>query len=123
MSDKRLRSGEMSSAFGEASELIRAIGFDEELNKKGRIARAARILGVGFNRAKDIWYGAAARIDSDEMDELRRVASEIRAERASKQAAEDAEREAHGEAEFRELERRVAFLESCLAAMGQAQPH
>lgn len=40
---------------------------------KRAVGRAALALGWRFGRTEDIWYGASRRIDSDEMDALRRI--------------------------------------------------
>lgn len=41
---------------------------------KAAVGRAARRLGMGITRARSIWYGEARRIESSEMDTMRRVA-------------------------------------------------
>jgi hypothetical protein len=44
---------------------------------KAAIHRASRRLKLPFNRARDMWYGDAKRIDSEEMDRLRTAAEQI----------------------------------------------
>jgi hypothetical protein len=41
---------------------------------KAAIRRASQRLEIPFSRTRDIWYGDARRIDSEEMDQLRREA-------------------------------------------------
>ncbi len=52
---------------------------------KVAIFRASRRLNISIRRTRDIWYGGARRIDSVEMDQLRRCAAE--AELAKVEAA------------------------------------
>lgn len=41
---------------------------------KAAVRRASQRLEMRFSRTRDIWYGAARRIDAEEMDHLRREA-------------------------------------------------
>lgn len=60
-------------ALREASVLIRQAAEPRPIGDsvKAAIGRAARRLGFGFSRTKDIWYANARRIHAEEMDRLR----------------------------------------------------
>ena len=92
----------------EASELIRRAAEPRPVGDsvKAAITRAARRVGLGYERAKAIWYAEARRVDASEMDRLRAVA----AERARRQ--EEAGIDAH-----RELVDRITAIEARLAAL------
>jgi hypothetical protein len=90
----------------EASHLIRFAADPRPSGDsvKGAITRAARRLGIGYERAKSLWYAEARRVDASEMDRLRAVA----AERQRKQ--EEAAVHAH-----RQLVDRISIIEARLA--------
>lgn len=66
------------SALVEAQTLVREIAEPRAVGDsvKISISKSARRLGFTFSRAKDIWYGAARRIDAHEIDKLRSVAKQ-----------------------------------------------
>lgn len=76
------------SALAEASALVRDVAEPRPVGDsvKAAIVRAARRLGFTFTRTKDIWYGDARRIDSGEMDALRRAKAERRQSEARGEA-------------------------------------
>lgn len=92
----------------EASHLIRYAAEPRPVGDsvKAAITRAARRVGLGYERAKSLWYSEARRVDASEMDRLRAVA----AERAAKQ--EEAAVHAH-----RQLVERISAIEARLAAI------
>lgn len=92
----------------EASHLIRYAAEPRPVGDsvKAAITRAARRVGLGYERAKSLWYAEARRVDASEMDRLRAVA----AERAAKQ--EEAAVHAH-----RQLVERISAIEARLAAI------
>lgn len=45
-------------------------------SSKAAIGRAARVLRWSYSRTKDVWYGDAKRIRSEEMDALRSIERE-----------------------------------------------
>jgi hypothetical protein len=65
-----------SSLIEEAQSLVRRCAEPRPAGDlvKAAILRVSRRLGLPFNRAKDIWYGDARRIDAEEMDLLRAAA-------------------------------------------------
>ncbi len=65
-----------TSSIEEAQSLVRQCAEPRPAGDqvKAAIRRASRRLELPFNRAKDIWYGDARRIDAEEMDRLRRGA-------------------------------------------------
>ena len=67
-----------ASSIEEARALIRQCAEPCKAGElvKEAIFRASRRLEMPHSRARDIWYGAARRIDANEMDRLRRVAEE-----------------------------------------------
>ena len=88
----------------EAARMMRALAPPTEgANIKARIAKAARALGWGHSRAKDVWYAdPRVRVSATEMDALRR--------KAKQEATDNADR----------LE--IARLERLAAAMEQTDP-
>lgn len=61
----------------EAQRLIKTaawVGFEPGESRKSAIRRAAAMLSLGANRAHELWYGLARRIDAEEMDQLRKQA-------------------------------------------------
>lgn len=64
----------------EAAALVRQVagprGHDDTI--QACIARAASTLRWSYTRTADVWRGAARRIESFEMDQLRREASQTR---------------------------------------------
>jgi hypothetical protein len=76
MSEYLSEKSEMSSVT-EAATLIRKAAEPRPIGDsvKAAIRRAAQRLGFSFSRSKDIWYGDARRIDADEMDALRSLAT------------------------------------------------
>ena len=94
----------------EASHLLRRAAEPRPADDsiKAAIVRAARRAGIGYERAKSIWYGEARRIDAHEMDRLRAVAAERQAKR------EEAARN-----EWNELADRIAAIEARLASIDE----
>lgn len=80
MSRREAVSALRESARNEAAALIRLVsgprGWDETI--QACIARAANKLGWSYLRAEDIWRKQARRIESFEMDQLRRYGTESR---------------------------------------------
>jgi hypothetical protein len=74
-----LQRSSFASSIEEAKVLVRECAKPRptEDNVKAAILRASRRLRFAFSRTKDIWYGAARRIDAEEMDRLRKEANEI----------------------------------------------
>lgn len=66
-------------AVEEAARLVRQLAGMPSATTHDRIVNAASKLGWGYRRAKAIWCGETKRIDSWEMDLLRRVARSRRA--------------------------------------------
>ena len=64
-----------SSPMSEAALLLRRITNSLDRNTKARIGAAARRLGWGYSRTREVWYQNARRIDAQEMDCLRREAA------------------------------------------------
>lgn len=57
----------------EAQRLIKTaawVGYEAGESRKSAIRRAAAMLSLGANRAHELWYGLARRIDAAEMDQL-----------------------------------------------------
>ena len=73
-----------ASAIDEARALVRQCAEPCKAGElvKEAIFRASRRLEMPHSRARDIWYGDARRIDSSEMDRLRRGAEEAKIARA-----------------------------------------
>lgn len=60
-------------------------------NVKARIGRAARVLGLGYSRAKQAWYGQPAAWRAAEMDAMRaRFSAALEARLAREEAALEA---------------------------------
>lgn len=74
MSEIPSERSEMSPS-AEASELLRRLAEPAPagVHIEALIRRVSRRVGIGFSRAKSIWYGEARRIDSEEMDRLRKA--------------------------------------------------
>jgi len=72
------------SSIDEAGDLVRQCAEPRPAGDKVKAAviRASRRLGFSFSRTKDIWYRGARRIDSTEMDQLRRTADRIKTQQA-----------------------------------------
>lgn len=70
--EKESEKSAMSSA-REASDLVRQVAEPRPVGDsvKSAIGRAARRLGFGFSRTRDLWYEHARRIHADEIDRLR----------------------------------------------------
>ena len=64
----------------EMSGLLRELGGNPSgrSNVTREIERVARRLGLGFSRAKSLWYGEARRVDAHEMDRARAEAAALR---------------------------------------------
>lgn len=86
----------------QASALIREIAPIEGATVGERILHVARKLGWRHNRAREIWYEQARRIDAREMDQLR----EARETRKLQEATN----------EYRELRAKIARIEAALLA-------
>lgn len=117
MSDKRSEKFEMSSV-AEASTLLRRVAGPRGSgdNIKRLIERAARRVGFGYSRARDIWYEDARRIDSEEMDRLRDRAAKFEAQETRDSLVAMRARLAQTDPEFhRET---IDALDSALRAMG-----
>lgn len=65
-----------------ASRLIRDIGTSHAVSVSGAILYAMRRLKWSHNRSKDVWYGNARLIKSEEMDQLRQVHEQVEREKA-----------------------------------------
>jgi hypothetical protein len=83
MSEDRSELSEMSSV-SEARLLVHRVAEPREVGDsvKAAIVRAARRLGFSHSRTRDLWYGGARRIDSEEMDKLRDIAAKRDADQA-----------------------------------------
>lgn len=57
-------------------------------NWKDRVQAAARALGFGWSRTKDLYYQDARRIAAEEMDHARQVVQRLKEERERREAAE-----------------------------------
>lgn len=80
------------------------------------IARVSRRLKWPLSRTRDLWYGAAKRIDASEMDRLRREADKIEKTKAAAYLrARKIEMEASNSLLAREL---IAGLDTALRAFG-----
>jgi hypothetical protein len=116
MSEKQSAKSEMSevasmTAVAEAQTLIHRVvgprGSDDSV--KAMIAKAARRVGITYERAKAIWYREARVIRAEEMDRLRTLAAESPDEEAARN-------------EFAELTARINRLE-CLLGTTDADFH
>lgn len=56
-------------------------------NWKDRVQAAARALGFGWSRTKDLYYQDARRIDAEEMDRARQVVRKLKDEQRRREAA------------------------------------
>lgn len=90
------------SACAEAASLLRSVAEPRPVGDtvKEAINRAARLTGLRYGRAEDIWRQEARTIRADEMDRIRRAA-----EKKLVREARD---------EFGELELRIKRLEALL---------
>ncbi|UJW87916.1 hypothetical protein [Devosia sp. SL43] len=57
-------------------------------NWKDRVQAAARALGFGWSRTKDLYYQDARRIDAEEMDHARKIVGKLKQDRQRREAAE-----------------------------------
>lgn len=57
-------------------------------NWKDRVQAAARALGFGWSRTKDLYYQDARRIDAEEMDRARKVVRALAEQQKRREAAE-----------------------------------
>ena len=89
------------SDVAQASALVREVAPVEGATVGERILIAARKVGWGFNRTRDVWYEQARRIDAREMDQLR----EARQNRKLQEATN----------EYRDLRERISRLEAALS--------
>ncbi|GEM_PF-2612595 len=74
---------EMQSLVHQTADFTAASG-----NWKDRVQAAARALGFGWSRTKDLYYQDARRIAAEEMDHAREVVQRLREERERREAAE-----------------------------------
>ncbi len=118
MSDSASEFSEMSSV-SEASVLLRRVAGPREAGDsvKTLIRRAARRLGWEFSRTRGLWYAAARRIDSEEMDRLRSEASRAEAQALQQRISSLHARLAATDAEFHRDT--IDALERALRAMGR----
>jgi hypothetical protein len=117
MSEFPSEQSEMSSS-SEARALVRQVAEPREVGDsvKAAIVRAAKRLGFRFTRTKDLWYGDARRIDSDEMDRLRERAARADARIAIANLLALRNRLATADADFHRPQ--IAALDDALRAMG-----
>lgn len=117
MSDKQSEKFEMSSV-AEASTLLRRVAGPRGSgdNIKRLIERAARRVGFGYSRARDIWYQDARRIDSEEMDRLRDKAARFEAQETRDSLVAMRNRLAATDPEFHR--QTIDALDSALRSMG-----
>jgi hypothetical protein len=95
-----------------ASELIKdVVPAKGGATISARILATARNLGWRYNRARDVWYEQARRIDAREMDQLR--------------AAREARKLREASDEYKELRARIARIEAALIAQDENfyRPH
>jgi hypothetical protein len=81
--DSKLSSlAEMQSLVHQTADFTAGSG-----NWKDRVQAAARALGFGWSRTKDLYYQDARRIDAEEMDRARTVVRKLKDEQRRREAA------------------------------------
>jgi hypothetical protein len=81
--DSKLSSAvEMQTLVHQAADFTSPSG-----NWKDRVQAAARALGFGWSRTKDLYYQDARRIDAEEMDRARQVVRKLKDEQRQREAA------------------------------------
>ena len=106
------------SSVVEASELLRRVAGPRVADDKIKtlIRRAARRLGWGHSRTKDVWYRNARRIDAQEIDQLRDLVARGEASRLRAQLVAMRDGLAAVDAEFHRPT--IDAIERSLGAMG-----
>lgn len=117
MSDFSSEKSGMSSV-SEASLLCRRVAEPRPIGDsvKSAVVRAAARLGFAFTRTRDIWYGHARRIDSEEMDRLRECAAKVEARLAVGNLVALRERLAQTDPQFHGPT--ISALDDALRSMG-----
>lgn len=88
MSEQHSEDGEMSSLAEMQSLVHEAANYTATSdNWKDRVQAAARALGFGWSRTKDLYYQDARRINSEEMDHARRIVRTLKLEQQRREAA------------------------------------
>lgn len=64
-----------------------ARGWDD--TRDSWLARGARVVGMDFSRAKNIWYGKSRRIEASEFLRMQQTIDELRARQAANRKAMD----------------------------------
>lgn len=103
-----LSEGRMTAAEIDREEMRSLLGTiaGDKGSEAEKIGRVARILRLGYRRAKGLWYGEARRIEANELEMARTAAREA---------------EARGiHAETQEIRARLARVEAFIAMADQA---